>query len=283
MSKVGIVCDSTCDMGPEWLAEHQVVMVPLKVSFGPETYDDWVDLAAERFYELLASSPALPKTSQPAPAQFQAAYESLARAGCDQIVSIHLAAALSGTYASAVLAAESSPVPVTVIDTFSVSVGMGLVLEAAIAARDAGADAMGVERAAREVMATLHVYCALDTLDYLVKGGRAGRAAALAADLLKIKPVLYFDEKGAVGLHKKVRGTRRAIAEMAAVAAAAAEGRPLRIAILHSLATDLVDRLIAALDEAGVRYSVLAVRPTGAVIGTYSGPRALGIAFCVAR
>ncbi|MRR11081.1 DegV family EDD domain-containing protein, partial [bacterium] len=93
MSKVGIVCDSTCDLGPVWLQEHDVVMVPLKVNFGETTYLDWVDLTPNEFYAKLASSDVLPKTSQPSPADFATVYRDLIDSGCEEIVSIHLTAA----------------------------------------------------------------------------------------------------------------------------------------------------------------------------------------------
>ncbi|MDZ4654604.1 MAG: DegV family protein [Coriobacteriia bacterium] len=279
MAKVGIVCDSTCDMGPQWLAENDVVMVPLKVLFGEQTYLDWVDFTPETFFEKLKASPTLPKTSQPSPAEFTAVYQSLADAGCDEIVSIHLTSALSGTHESAILAAASSPIPVRVVDTLTVSAAVALAICAATAARDAGGDADVIEAAAWHVVNTDRLLFALDTLEYLVKGGRAGKAQGLAASLLNIKPVLTFNDEGIIEPFKKVKGTKKALAEMAAQVAEDSKHGRVRAAFLHSLSPNLVVDLQAALDEAGADYEVEGVHELGAVMGTYAGPGAVGVAY----
>jgi len=280
MGKVGIVCDSTCDLGPEWLAEHDVVMVPLKVLFGDTTYLDWIDLTPEAFYEKLSTSPVLPKTSQPSPADFAAVYAALAEQGCEEIVSIHLTAALSGTFESATLAAASSSVPVRVVDTHTVSAGLALVLQSALDARDAGRDAAAIEASARHVVDNSQLLFALDTLDYLVKGGRAGKAQGLAASLLNIKPVLTFNQEGTIEPFKKVKGTKKAIAEIAGRIAEASKDHPVRVSILHSVAPQLADNLKAEIDASGADYELMHITSVGAVIGTYAGPGAVGAVYC---
>lgn len=279
VSTIGIVCDSTCDLGPEWLREHDVVMVPLKVLFGEESFLDWVEMVPEQFFDRLESAPVLPKTSQPSPADFAAVYARLAEQGCTGIVSIHLTGALSGTVESANMAAAEASVPVRVVDTKRVSAGTALSINAALKARDAGADLDGIAQAAHKAAATQRLLFALDTLEYLVKGGRAGKAQGLAASLLNIKPVLTFNDEGTIEPFKKVKGTRKAIVEMAAQAAADAEGRPLAVGVIHALAPDLVDELLAALTHTGVNYEVTCVAEVGAVIGTYAGRRAIGLAY----
>jgi len=280
MDRIGIACDSTCDLGLQWLAEQRdVAMVPLKVLFGDETFLDWIDLTPEAFFDRLDSAEVLPKTSQPSPAEFTAAYQRLAADGCTSIVSIHLTGALSGTVESAIMAAADAPVPVRVVDTKTVSAGVALCLEAALRARDAGADLDGVEDAARAVATTERLLFALDTLEYLVKGGRAGKAQGLAASLLNIKPVLTFNVEGTIEPFKKVKGTRKALAEMAAQAATDAAGRRLNIAILHSIAPELVQEMLDALAATGVSYDLIHTTEIGAVIGTYAGRRAIGLVY----
>ncbi len=281
MPKTGIVCDSTCDLGTSWLAENDVVMVPLKVLFGDESFRDWVDMEPDEFYSRLAKSPTLPKTSQPSPAEFQDAYGRLADAGCDEIVSVHLSSALSGTVESANLAAAESPVPVRIVDTKLVTQGTALVLKAAIEARKAGLDADGIERAANAAASGTQLFFILDTLDYLVKGGRAGRAQGLAASLLNIKPVLCINKDGVVEPFKKVKGFRKAISELAAHVAAETpdETKPARLTVLHACAQSSAEDLIAALDSAGAHYELDSVGLVGAVIGTYAGPGAVGLAY----
>jgi DegV family protein with EDD domain len=280
MGKVGIVCDSTCDLGPEWLASHDVVMVPLKVLFGDTTYLDWIDLTPEAFYKKLTTSPVLPKTSQPSPADFAAVYAALAEQGCDEIVSIHLTAALSGTFESATLAASGSPIPVRVIDTHIVSAGVALVVQTALDVRAAGGDGAAIEAAARYVVDNEQLLFALDTLDYLVKGGRAGKAQGLAASLLNIKPVLTFNHEGTIEPFKKVKGTKKALAEIAARVAEAGAGKRVRVSLLHSIAPQLAEDLRAEIEATGVDYELVHITTVGAVIGTYAGPGAVGAVYC---
>lgn len=279
MPKVGIVCDSTCDLGPRWLKEHNVVMVPLKVEFGDVTYLDWVDLMPDQFYEKLATAEELPKTSQPSPADFGVVYRQLADEGYEGIVSIHLSAALSGTTESALMAAKVASVPVHAIDTRTVSMGTGLSVMTAAAVRDAGGDAVAVRDAVQKVVDTGRIFFALDTLEYLVKGGRAGKAQGLAASVLNIKPVLTFNADGIIEPYKKVTGTKRAIAEIAAAAAEVGSG-PLRVGILHSQAPELAEKLIAEIQALERDCVIAGTARVGAVIGTYAGPRAVGAVFC---
>jgi DegV family protein with EDD domain len=119
---------------------------------------------------------------------------------------------------------------------------------------------------------------ALDTLDYLVKGGRAGKAQGLAASLLNIKPVLTFNREGVIEPFKKVKGMKKAIAAIAEAAAEAGPGR-VSVAILHAQAPDLAEALTAALDATGSDYDLVHTASVGAVIGTHAGPRAIGAAF----
>ncbi len=280
MGRIGIVCDSTCDLGPDRLAGLDVVMVPLKVTFGDDTYLDWLDVAPSRFYEMLSSASALPKTSQPSPADFARVYRELAEAGCDGIVSVHLSAAVSGTIESAVLASGMVDVPVRVVDTHTTNVGLSLALIAAVDARTAGSSLDEVESAARAVADVTTTLFALDTLEYLVKGGRAGKAQGLAASLLSIKPVLTFGADGVIAPYKKVKGTRKAILEIAdAVAAAGADGKTVRVGILAGEAPELGSELKEAIEATGVTWELVMTNTVGAVIGAYAGPRAVGAAF----
>lgn len=280
MGRIGIVCDSTCDLGADRLAELDVVMVPLRVTFGEDTYLDWVDVTPSRFYELLAASSSLPKTSQPSPADFARVYRQLAEDGCDGIVSVHLSAAVSGTIESAALASGMADIPVRIVDTHTTNVGLSLALFAAVEARDAGGSLDDIDSAARRVADRMTTLFALDTLEYLVKGGRAGKAQGLAASLLSIKPVLTFGSDGVIAPYKKVKGTRKAILEIAeAIGAAGARGQTVRVGILAGEAPELGNELTEAIDATGVAWELVTANTVGAVIGTYAGPRAVGAAF----
>jgi fatty acid kinase fatty acid binding subunit len=284
MSKVGLVADSTCDLTPEWLAAHDIAMVPLTVLFGSESFLDWVELRPDQFYEKLASFPGLPKTSQPSPAAFTEAYEKAAEAGCEEIVSIHLSGPLSGTMQSATLAAATAPVPVHVIDTHKVTQGVALPIIEAMNARDAGASGEEVAEVARRAAARTRLFFLLDTLDYLVKGGRAGKAQALAASLLNIKPVLEVNSDGIIEPFKKVRGERQAIQALVdTVVEDAAKLGHLKLGLLHACHPDRMATLKQLILDSGADVEMVTEGTIGAVIGTYAGPGALGVTYLPAH
>ena len=280
MSRVGIVTDSTSDLGPEELAALDVRMVSLTVHMGDEHFADWIDLRPDAFYPMLTAARDLPTTSQPSPADFSAAYLSLADDGCDEIVVITLSAALSGTFESATLAATSSPIPVRIIDGKTASQATGLIVKAAVEARASGLDGAGVEARAIEVARATRLFFLLDTLDYLVRGGRAGKATGLAASLLNIKPVLRINADGIIEPFKKVRGRTQAIAALAEHAAedSREKGR-LRIAVCDAARTDDGEELEAAILAAGADVEIESHGAIGAVIGVYTGPGAVGVAY----
>ena len=280
MARVAIVTDSTCDLGADKLRELGVTMVPLKVMFGEHTYLDWLDLQPDEFYKKLAASPVLPTTSQPSPADFLSAYSRLAEEGHDAIVSIHLSAALSGTHHSAMMASDDSPIPVHVVDTKKVSQAVALVVKEACTARDAGMSADEVAKRAEDVSASMRLFFVLDTLEYLVKGGRAGKAQGLAASLLNIKPVLTMNAEGTIEPFKKVKGRRKATAALAEhVAAESKTHGTMRTAILHGCTADCGADMRTELEAAGAMIDLESVGLVGAVIGTYAGPDAVGCAY----
>jgi DegV family protein with EDD domain len=282
MGRTGIVCDSTADLEPSYLVGRDITMVPLTVFFGDQGYLDWLEMrpdGPDGFYERLKVARKLPTTSQPAPVRFADAYRALAETGCDSIVTITLTSKLSGTFESATIAAADAPVPVAVVDTLLVTHATALVVKAAADARDAGADAAEIERIARETAASGEMFFVLDTLEYLVKGGRAGLAQALAASVLDIKPVLRFEE-GIIVPFRKTRGANKAYAELAAhVAEDASRRGRLRATVMHACDPERATALQAALTASGADIEVESVGLVGAVIGTYAGPRAVGLAY----
>ena len=280
MPHVGIVTDSTCDLGPDALAELGVRMVPLTVHFGDQHFSDWVDLTPDEFYPMLQSAVQLPTTSQPSPADFSAAYEALAAEGCEEIVVVTLSAALSGTFESATLAAATSPVPVRIVDGKRASQGTALITKAAVEARAAGLDAAGIEARALAVARETRLFFLLDTLDYLVKGGRAGKATGLAASLLNIKPVLEVNADGIIEPFKKVRGRSQAIAALAEhVAEDSRKNGRMRLVLLHAASTEDAEELEAAILASGADVEIESHGVIGAVIGVYTGPGAVGVSY----
>jgi len=280
MTATGIVVDSTCDLGPQWCASHDVGLVPLKVSFGETTFLDGLDLTPQDFYKRLVTAEVLPKTSQPSPHEFSLAYNAMAAKGYQEIVSIHLSSAISGTFESAAMAAAESSVPVRLVDTKAVTQAFGLTVKAAVAARDAGADVCEIQRVADKVSSETRMLFVPATMEYLVKGGRAGKAQGLAASLLNIKPILTFNSDGIIEPFSKVKGMKKALAELTSQIAADAErlGR-LKLILFHATALDLVEELRAMVVESGADVQIEPVGWVGPVIGTYGGPNAVGCAY----
>jgi DegV family protein with EDD domain len=193
MGKVKVVTDSTADIPEELAAELEITIVPCNVHFGLETYRDGIELSKEEFYTKLKTSPILPTTSAPAAGLFEITYRELA-SETDQILSIHLASALSAIYNSAYLGAKAvSGVEITLIDSGQVSMGLGwLVISAAQAAQE-GQPLAQIVALVEDTRPRVRVFAALDTLEYLRKGGRVGKTVAALGTLLNIKPLVLLN------------------------------------------------------------------------------------------
>ena len=270
---VSVVTDSTCDIPRQLREELRIDVIPLTISFGTEAYRDGVDLDADEFYERLASSRVLPTTSQPPPAIFRYAYEHLASHG--EVVSVHLSHKFSGTVNTArSAAAEVAPDRISVVDTGSASMGMGLCAIAAARAARAGASRAEVVAAAESTARRVHVAVAFETLDFLRRGGRIGRAQAFVGGLLRLKPILTVQDGEAHPL-TRVRSHEKALDELFAVIARF--GPVTDAVVLHTTTPDDAERLAARVREASPDARMVVGR-FGPVLGVHGGPGMLGIA-----
>jgi DegV family protein with EDD domain len=271
---IRIVTDSTSDILPEDAQRLEIDVVPLTVRFGDEQFRDGVDLSPEQFYLRLPTTPVQPSTSQPTPEQFAEVYRRHVDAG-DTVVSIHISSKLSGTLQSASLAAQEFPQgAVRVVDSTTVSAGMQFLVRGALADITSGTDIDEVVRRAESRRDQVGVYVLLDTLTYLQRGGRIGRAQGLLGGILNVKPLLKVAE-GEVHPQARVRSRQQGIAKLVELAAAQ---RPLAgLAVFHCGAPDLINLIAPRLraDHPGID---LIVGQLGAVVGTYSGPGGVGIA-----
>jgi DegV family protein with EDD domain len=249
--------------------------VPLYVRFGDETYRDYLELSPDAFFERLRSSAVLPATSQPTPQDFLTTYESLA--GYERIYSLHVSSKVSGTFQSAELAAqELGGDRVRVVDSLSASLAIAL-LSHAVQRRltrgttDAELEAL-VERFHREC----EVVFTVETLEYLQRGGRIGRAAALAGSLLNVRPILSVED-GEVVAAARVRGRQKALAEFERRFVAATEDRAgLRVAIAHADAAEWVGTLSELVWRVRPKAEIEFTSTLGAVVSTHAGPGAVG-------
>ena len=282
MGTVRIVTDSLAMLPPEMAAEHGIEVVPAHVFIGEQRYTEGVNITETEFYVQLRSGDVFPKTSQPSPGEFQAVYEKLAAdPDTDSIVCITLSAKLSGTYNSAWAAAQAMDGPrIEVIDTGLASLAEGsVVLEAARAAA-AGADTDAVVTRVRELLPHCGVVLTLDTLEYLLKGGRIGRAQHLIGSLLRFRPVLHL-ENGELAPLAKPRTRRKAMAHLLDYAAERAGGNELAVAgILHADAPDGAAELRRQV-EARFKVGEFLENQIGPGIGSHVGPDALGLCFRV--
>jgi DegV family protein with EDD domain len=274
---VRIVTDSACDLPEEIAAELGIVIVPLTIRFGEEEFVDRRDLSPAEFWKRCAASPTLPETAAPGPGQFEAAYRGLIEDGATGIVCVSLSSALSATMQSARVGADAvgGAVPIEVIDSHSVTLGLGMIaLAAAERARD-GASTAAVAAAARDLADRTRVWGALDTLENLKKGGRIGGAKALLASVLSIKPIIEV-RGGRVEEGGKQRTRSKALQFLLDKVRAAG---PLdRVAVLQADAPD-VDQFLEQLRP--LAPEPIVVGQIGPVVGTHAGRGAIGVAMLV--
>jgi DegV family protein with EDD domain len=276
---IRIVTDSTSDILPDEAGRIGIDVVPLTVRFGDEQLRDGVDLLPDAFYRRLASSSVQPSTSQPTPEQFAEVYRRHVGAG-DSVISVHISAKLSGTLQSASLAAQEFPAgAVRVVDSMTVSAGMQFLVRGALGDVASGSGPEEVEERMLSRRERVGVYVLLDTLAYLQRGGRIGRAQSFLGGILKVKPLLCVRD-GEVHPEARVRSRQQGIDKMVDIAKAQ---RPLEgLAAFHCGAPELLT-LIEPLLQADHPDVELVSGQLGAVVGTYSGPGGVGIALLRAR
>jgi DegV family protein with EDD domain len=266
--RVAVVTDSTAYLPAEVPGRQRLRVVPLQVVVAGTSYDEGdprVDVsAALRGGQCVT-------TSRPSPTRLLDAYVDAAHAGAEAVVSVHLSADMSGTHASAVLAARDSPVPVRVVDSRSLGMGLGFAVLAAVEAAEGGADADVVAQAAQQRAAATATYFYVDTLEFLRRGGRIGGARALLGSALAVKPLLHLDD-GRIQPLERVRTAGRAVARLVELSVAAAGSGAVDLAVHH---LDAADRAGSVADELRRRIATvgsLYVSEVGAVVGAHVGP-----------
>ena len=276
--KVAVVSDGTGSMTPSMGQEYGVHVVPIYISFGTKTYRDGVDLGPELFYRLLRDSKQLPTTSQPTSADFVQTYTKLAEQA-EAIVSIHPSIKMSATVDSAQAASKELPdVPIHVIDSRSVSMGLGMISIAAARAAAAGQDAAQVVQLVEDLIPKMNIIFTVDTMEYLHKGGRIGGATALIGTALKVKPILHVNE-GLIEPLEKPRTRKKALQRlMELVEERVGSSTAVHASVLHCAVPGDAAALSEQLNE---RFNCVELLTTeaGPVIGTHAGPGTLGVVF----
>lgn len=275
---VGIVTDSSCDLHDDELDGTGVEIVPLFIRFGTDEFVDREQISVEDFYRRMASVEELPQTAAPSPGRFEQAFRRCLDAGCEAVVCISLSSAISATMQSAVQAvnaieAAGDSADIRVLDSRSVTAGLGtMVLQAARMAAD-GASADAIEAFVADASERTHVFGTLDTLENLRKGGRIGGAQALLGSMLSIKPIVDISS-GEVEEAAKQRTRRKALAWLRDTVSAA--GPVENLAVMHGEAPDVGDfcEMLAEVHSGDIR-----VCKVGPVVGTHAGQGVLGMAY----
>ena len=271
---IKIVTDSAADLPPELARELDITVLPCNVVLGDVNYKDGVDIGPDEFYRRLVSDTGLPTTSQPSVADFQSVYQELADQG-HSIVSVHLSAKVSGTMNSASQARDSlENADIHVIDSGMASIAQGLIV--ANAAQIAGETDSAADVAAkvRASLSNTHCYFLLDTLEYLQKGGRIGKAQAFLGGVLSVKPILGMRD-GEVHPVERPRSRQRGIRRLRELAYEMAPVRQL--AVIYSTESQMADELRHGFGDMLPEGEIITAR-FGSALGTYVGPNAVGVA-----
>ncbi len=276
MPEVAIVTDSTADLPTPVARGLGISVVPLKVIFGKEVYRDGVDIEPDTFYRRLVSGE-VATTSQPSPGEFETVYRELLEKG-QSIVSIHISRHLSGTVNSAEAARALFPdADITIVDSRLVAAALGLVVQAAARTARDGGSRDEVLAVARKVIQETRVLFCVDSLEYLRRGGRIGKAQALLGTILNINPILAVYE-GFIQPFEKVRGRKVALRRLAEIVVQEAGQRPVVCGVLQGAnqeAADLLTGLLANLPPG----STVEQGTVGPVVGAHAGPGVFGVAF----
>ena len=279
MSKIAILTDSVTCFPPKLAEEHNIHVIPVHINFGAKSYRDGVDITPVQFYKMLRQAVDLPTTSSPSVGEYQAFYRELGREA-EAIVCITYSGSLGMGYSSALAASKTLNSPrVHVIDSRTALMAEGfLALEAARAAAE-GEDLAGAVRRVKELIPKVNLFVVLETLEYLHRGGRIGKAAALMGSLLQIKPILCVPtEKGVVDVLGKARTKKKAMNQMLNLMAKEVGGNPVHVAVQHAAVPEEAQRLM---EEIASRFNCveLYLADFSPVVGTHTGPGAISVAF----
>jgi DegV family protein with EDD domain len=276
VSRVAVVTDSASDMDPARAASLGITIIPLIVNFGKDTYSAGVDLTTDAFWQrMTAPDSPFPTTAACSPGDFQVAYQRAFDDGAEAIVSIHVAGTLSGTIKAAeVGAAMFKDREIQIVDSMSASMGEGILAELAVQMASAGASAAEIAQGVTSRREDIGVYLALETLEYLKRGGRISGAQAAIGTLLSVKPIIEIKD-GRVETAERVRTrgkAREKLVELLAV-------RPIeRLSILHTTNADVdefAEQLIPKI-PGGINRSKVTIDLVGPSVGPHLGPGCVG-------
>jgi len=275
---IGIITDSTCDIPENLVEQYGIIVIPQAVIWGEQQFRDRVDLQPAEFYRRLTTDPVRPHSSLPSLRDFQQAYDQAASRGASELIVLTVSRAMSGTFEMAQNAAKLTDLPVTVVDSKGPTMSLGWQTLAAARAREAGADTPGILERVDRVRSKLVQLVAMDTLEYLQRGGRIGGAAKWVGTLLKVKPLVSINHQTGLVEPVSLARTQKALVEMMyqKFFEQLKSHNNLRIAVLHG---NVPEKATALAEQIRAEFNPLEllVNITGPVLGINTGPGALAL------
>lgn len=274
---IKILIDSSADLTPAEIKAKDVTMIPIQITINDKSYLDGIDLDHDTFYDLLTNSEEFPKTSQPSPQEFLDAFEK-AKANGDELICILLSSALSGTFQSAQLAKNIVGYDkIYLIDSLSAVSAIRILCDKALKMIQDGANSQQIITALNELKGRIKIFAALNTLDYLSKGGRISKAAATIGELTKIKPIITVNDEGKVEIAGKRLGINKSISYIKEKIDSFTIDQDYPIYSLYSFGEENLNKLQQKLIENN--YELADAIQVGPTIGAHLGPEAFGICF----
>ena len=274
---IRILIDSSADYSAQEAKEHNLELIPINITLNGKNYLDGIDITRDEFYELLTSSEEFPKTAQPSPQDYVDLFEDAKEKG-DSVVYLSLSSALSGTFQSATLAKSMVEYDeIYLVDTLSATRAIRIMAEYACKLRDEGDDAATIASKLDEFKSRVVIYAAIDTLEYLSKGGRLSKTAAAVGELANLKPIITVTPEGTMAVPAKALGRNKAISTLTKIVTEKQIDTSFPIYSLYAIGEENTEKLEQKLGKEGVR--VTKRLQVGSTIGCHIGPGAYGVIF----
>lgn len=274
---IRIIVDSSADYTTEELKERNLELISISINIGDNTYRDGIDITRDKLYDFLINGNEFPKTSQPSPQEFYEIFEDAKEKG-DSVICITISSALSGTYQSAALAKSMADYDkIHLVDSLSATHLIRVLADHACKLRDEGASVSEIVDALEELKPRVKIFAAVDTLEYLYKGGRLDKASAIVGELANLKPILTLTNEGTLTVIGKALGRNKALASLTKFMSEKELDTTFPVYSLYSYGSENTEKLEAKLETIGI--SCKQCLQIGATIGCHVGPGAFGIVY----
>lgn len=274
---IRILVDSSADYAAQELEQLNMELVPITITLGDKSYRDGIDITKDEFYQILLETGEFPMTSQPSPQDFLDVFEDVKEKG-DSLIYLSLSSGLSGTFQSATLAKNMVEYDeIYLVDTLSATRAIRIMAEYACKLREEGKDAAAIASALDEFKHRIVIFAALDTLEYLYKGGRLNKATAAVGELANLKPIITVNDEGKIGVPGKALGRNKAFASLTKMITEKGIDSSFPVYSIYAYGEENTEKLEQKLEASGV--SVTKRLQVGATIGCHIGPGAYGLIF----